>query len=108
MFRSIFLCQKSMLVLCSCFFVSQFLPCQNSLSQKTATLYFLKVKSGFPKTDLSFFLYRKPFFHNSFPNKVSILEPLLLTACIFFLRCSLLKLAIYILYLINIMIIFAQ
>ncbi len=55
--------------LCSCLIVSQSFPCHNSLSQKTATLYFLKVKSCLPKSALSFFLYISPIFNISFPIK---------------------------------------
>lgn len=88
MLFSIFLCQKSALVLCSCFLVSQFFPCQNSLSAKTAILYFLMAISGLPSISVTFFLNRIPFFHSALERAISILEPLFRTARMFFLRCS--------------------
>ena len=88
MFRSILEYQKSQLLLWSFFRSSQFLPCQNSPSQKIAILILRITKSGFPKTVLSFLRYLTPAFRNNLPNKSSSLVPFPLFADIFLYRCS--------------------
>jgi hypothetical protein len=57
-------------------------------------LCLLKEISGFPKTELSFFLYLKPLENNAFERLISIFEPFDFTACIFFFLCSAVSLSI--------------
>ena len=61
-------------------------PCQKQESMKIAVLYFDKTISGFPKYLTEFLRYRKPVFHNSLRNIVSILLSLLLIRDIISLR----------------------
>ena len=88
MLVSIFLCQNSSLDLWSCFLVSQSLPCQNSPSQKMATLWRRKTMSGLPVRSPTLVSKRKPCSVRVLMRSCSILEPLLLTALIPFRLCS--------------------
>src|ERR1035437_820395 len=90
-FSSIFFHQNSRFVLIRCFSISQSFPWKYSLSMKIAILYFLIVRSGFPKTDLSFFLYLIPLAHKALARNTSIFVFLLRIAFMFFVRCSAVK-----------------
>src|SRR5690606_6288092 len=88
---SILFHQNFRFVLILNFSLAQFFPCQYSLSTNTATLYFLNVRSGVPKTVLSFFLYLCPFFHSALASFISILVSLPFMACMFLRLCSFVK-----------------
>lgn len=81
-FLSILGIQKSRWLFISSCFTSQLYPCQNSLSQKTATFFPTKTMSGFPKTVFTFFLYLSPRDHSSFRRATSIAESLFFTRLI--------------------------
>ncbi len=66
------------------------------LSTKMAILHRLIVRSGLPKTELLFFLYLIPLFHNALASLISIFVPLPFMACMFLLRCSLVSTSIII------------